>query len=406
MIKIENAQDIDANIKTIEIESNEDKQIDATGLIAIPGLIDPHVHFRTPGQEYKEDWRTASAAAIAGGYTTVIDMPNNIPACVTKERLDDKFDIIDAQLKEAAKPLRYHLYIGADRNNFDQIHRVRDDVVGIKVFMGSSTGDLLMDDASSLHAIFALARAHDLPVAVHAEDECMLQERAPLFKDSSDFADHSRHRTPEIAAKAASDAIFLAKMYGVRLYILHVSTINELEVIEQAKNDGVDVFAESCPHHLFLNTEAYAKLAGKAQMNPPLHDPEHQEALLAAVKSGLIDTLGSDHAPHTLDEKSKPFGQCPSGVPGIETNLPLLLDAVSRGDLTLKNVLSLSYYGPKRLFNLSENKDIVLIDMSKTQSISEAGYLTKCQWSPFSDSALQGWPVLTIASGQCFQLKK
>lgn len=405
MIKIKNALDIEGNVKNIEIASSEEKVIDATGLTALPGLIDPHVHFRVPGQEYKEDWRTASAAAIAGGYTTVIDMPNNIPACVTKERLNDKFEIINTQLKEAAKPLRYHLYFGADRNNFDQIHRVRDDVIGIKVFMGSSTGDLLMDDMSSLHAIFALARAHDLPVAVHAEDECMLQERAPLFAGSTDFADHSRHRTPEVAAKAASDAIFLSKMYGVRLYILHVSTTNELELIEQAKNDGVDVFAESCPHHLFLNTGAYEVLGGRAQMNPPLRDEAHQAALLAAVKSGVIDTLGSDHAPHTIAEKDQPFGKCPSGVPGIETNLPLLLDAVNRGDLTLKDVLNLSYHGPRRLFNLEANDDVVLVDMKKTQSINEAGLLTKCHWSPFADRQLQGWPIMTIANNECFKLK-
>lgn len=401
MITIKNAQTPSGDIKNFEIESSEDKVVDATGLLALPGLIDPHVHFRTPGQEYKEDWRTASAAAISAGYTTVCDMPNNIPACVSLDRLNQKESIIDEQLLEAANPLRYHLYIGADRNHFDQIHLVRDRVCGIKIFMGSSTGDLLMDDESSLHGMFALAKAHNLLVAVHAEDECMIKERTANMP-GNDFPMHSKIRTPEVAAKAVKLALSLAKMYGVRLYILHVSSIPELTLIEQAKNDGVDVFAEACPHHLFLNTSAYESLEGRAQMNPPLRDPEHQAELLAAVKSGIIDTMGSDHAPHAADEKDQPYGQCPSGVPGIETNLPLLLNAVNKGDLNLEDVLNLTYHGPRRLFGMPENSDLVLVDMSHTKKVDESHLKTKCGWSPFAGKSLTGWPKHVICKGVFF----
>lgn len=405
MITIKNANTPDGGVKDFQIESSEDHVIDATGLLALPGCIDPHVHFRTPGQEYKEDWRTASIAALSAGYTTVCDMPNNIPACVSLDRLNDKKTIIDGQLLEAANPLRYHLYIGADRNSFDQIHLVRDQVCGIKVFMGSSTGDLLMDDDSSLHAIFALAKAHNLLVAVHAEDELMIQERTAQMP-GTDFKLHSQIRTPEVAAKAAGLAIALAKMYGVRLYILHVSTKNELDLIEQAKNDGVDVFAEACPHHLFMNTSAYETLNGRAQMNPPLRDPEHQEYLLAAVKSGLIDTMGSDHAPHTTDEKDQAYGQCPSGVPGIETNLPLLLNAVNEGLLNIEDVVRLTNDGPRRLFGFPQNSDLVLVDMNIKQTPIEKGLLTKCQWSPYADWKLQGWPVFTVCKDKLLSIDK
>lgn len=401
MIEIQNVQMPTGEIENIQIPSDENRLFDATGLLALPGLIDPHVHFRTPGQEYKEDWRTASEAAIRSGYTTVCDMPNNIPACVSLERLEDKKSLIDLQLLEVTNPLRYHLYIGADRNHFDQIHQVRDQVCGIKVFMGSSTGDLLMDDESSLHAIFALARAHELLVAVHAEDECLIRERTASMP-GHDFAMHSKIRSPAVAAKAVALALSLAKMYGVRLYILHVSTQDELELIEQAKNDGVDVFAEACPHHLFMSTAAYGTLAGRAQMNPPLREPEHQEALLSAVKTGIIDTLGSDHAPHTVDEKDQPYGACPSGVPGIETNLPLLLNAVNQGQLQLKDILNLSLYGPRRLMGFEANDDWVLVDMNQTQTLQERGLYTKCQWSPYIDWPLQGWPVATVCQGRFY----
>ena len=229
----------DAKTKTLNIPSCDNKTIDGSSLTPLPGLIDPHVHFRTPGEEYKEDWRTAAAATIKGGYSTVFDMPNNVPACVSRERLHEKKKIIEQQLAEVGLPIHYELYFGASRNYFDQISEVKEEVIGLKIFMGSSTGDLLMDDASSLHAAFSIAAHCGLVVAVHAEDECMIKARTKKYADETSHHIHSIIRTPEVAAKAVKQAIDLARLYGATLYVLHVSSIPELALIAQAKKEGL-----------------------------------------------------------------------------------------------------------------------------------------------------------------------
>ena len=406
MILIKQVYDLQGEQVDVSIASSDEQVIDGKGLTLLPGLIDPHVHFRVPGQDYKEDWTHAARAAIRGGFTTVFDMPNNEPACISHERLIAKKALIEEQLQAADVPLRYQLYIGADKLHFDEIHKVKNDVIGIKVFMGSSTGELLMDDDSSLHAIFALAAAHDLLVAVHAEDECMIHERSQLFACEDSFATHSKIRTPEVALAAVELAISLSRMYGTRLYILHVSTQQEITAIARAKARGVPVFAETTPHHLFLNTEAYANLQGKAQVNPPLRDPLHQPVLLQAIRDGIIDTIGSDHAPHTLVEKQQAYGKAPSGMPGIETNLPLLLTACQRGDLQLSDVVRLTHDRPREIFGLPQrNDDAVLVDLNLTREICESELATKCKWSAFADQALTGWPVYTIVRGRVFDLR-
>ncbi len=411
MIRINSIQNTQNQTLSLEIPSHLDQIIDGTGLVIMPGLIDPHVHFRIPGQPHKEDWITASRAALSAGYTTVIDMPNNIPACVSLERLNQKTALINQQLAQANSPLKYYLYLGADRKNFDQISLIKNyfknsnqtnHIIGIKVFMGASTGDLLMEDESSLHAIFALAKFHGFLIAVHAEDNSVIHACSQNYLHTQNFSDHSRIRSREAAIKSVKLALSLSKQYGVRLYILHVSTKEELIFIEQAKNDGVDVFAEVCPHHLFLNISVYESLKGLAKMNPPLRNPEDQEALLAGIKSGLIDTLGSDHAPHTLEEKSQDYPHCPAGVPGIETSLPLLLNAVNQNQLSLKDVENITVHGPRRLFNLPKNNDWVLIDMAKTKPVLNQFLQTKCAWSSFAGTILTGYPVLTICEGYVF----
>lgn len=404
MIHIKNATDINGKVMSLNIESHDDVEIDATGLTLLPGLIDPHVHFRTPGQEYKEDWRTASLASVCGGYTTVFDMPNNKPACITKERLADKKAIIDAQLDDAGVPLNYGLYIGADKLHFDEIERVKDHVVGIKVFMGSSTGDLLMDDDGSLDAIFKLGAEHNLLVAVHAEDECMIQERTEVFKGEDDFATHSKIRSPEVAAKAVEKAISLSEKYGTKLHILHTSTKFELDLIAKAKAKGMPVFSEVCPHHLFLNESAYAALKGRAQMNPPLRSEDHRQCLFDAIHDGTIDTIGSDHAPHTIQEKDSAYRTAPSGVPGIETSLALLLNAYNDKLLSLKEIQSLTSERAMQMFNLEKRNDWVLVDLNLKRTVRGNTLKTKCAWSPYENMRLVGWPVYTILNGRVFDI--
>ena len=406
MITLKNVQDLKGNCADVTILSDDTQSIDATGLTLLPGLIDPHVHFRVPGQDYKEDWIHAALAALRGGYTTVFDMPNNEPACVSVERLHDKQALIREQLQAADIDLRYHLYLGADKNHFDQVVNCKDQVIGIKVFMGSSTGELLMDDDSSLHAIFSLAAAHDLLVAVHAEDECMIQARQPLFAGETDFITHSKIRTPEVACAAIATALQLVRLYGTRLYILHVSTEEELALIAAAKQEGLPVFAETTPHHLFLNTEAYTELGAKAQVNPPLREPHHQAALLQAIRDGVIDTIGSDHAPHTKVEKAQAYGQAPSGMPGIETNLPLQLHAYHAGLLRLEDIVRLGYDNPRKMFQLPVHEnDAVLVDLQQQKTVVGELLASKCGWSPFAGRQLTGWPVCTILRGKLYDFR-
>jgi dihydroorotase len=406
MIIISGAQSIDGKNIELSLPRHTDQHIDATGLTVFPGLIDPHVHFRTPGMEYKEDWCTGASAAIAGGYTTVFDMPNTVPATITAELLQEKKQLIDTQLQAVNIPLRYQLFFGADKNHLSEIHRVKDKIIGIKVFMGCSTGNLVIDDDESLHAVFAIAASLNLLVAVHAEDEHRIVARKKEFLTCSRYSDHSMIRDVETAVIAVEKAITLAKIYKTKLYILHVSTKEEIDLIKKAKQAGLSVYAETTPHHLFLNDEAYSTLHGKAVVNPPLRALHHQAELFQAIKDGVIDTIGSDHAPHTPEEKSQAYGLCPSGMPGIETTLPLLLSAYHQGLLTLPEIVSLTATRAQTIFELTPNQDIVLVDLNKKLTVNSKQLKTKCAWSPYEDKILQGWPIYTIIQGHCFKIGK
>lgn len=376
-------------------------------LLKISGLVDPHVHFRTPGWEYKEDWKTAAKASIKGGYTTVFDMPNTLPPTVTEVALIEKKALIDKQLKEVGIPLRYYLFFGADKHHLNEIKKVKGQVIGIKVFMGCSTGGLVIDDDESLHAIFKLAAEENMLIAVHAEDEQRLKENEKKFSGLQLYSIHSRIRDESAAILAVKKAIELVRLYGTRLYILHVSTRQEIDLIAQAKEEKLPVFAETTPHHLFLNSSDYQNLKGKAVMNPPLRSSEHQIALFSAIKLGIIDTIGSDHAPHTLEEKAKPYGKCPSGVPGIETTLPLLFEAYHLGLLSLDNIIDLTSRRARKIFNLPEcPDDYVLVDLSLARIVEDKNLSTKCQWSPFAGRLLRGWPVTTVLNGHVYDLEK
>ncbi len=402
MLTFKNALLPNGTRHTLTVASAEDHIIDANALTALPGLIDPHVHFRTPGLEHKENWCSAALAAIRGGYTTVFDMPNTIPPTMTAELLADKKRLIDSQLQQADIPLHYQLFFGADKNHFSEIHKVKDQVIGIKVFMGCSTGNLVIDDDESLHAIFAIAASLDLLVAVHAEDEQLLKARKQQFTANLTYASHSHIRNTEVAVRAVEKAIALTRIYGTKLYILHTSTAAELALIHAAKQAGLPVFAETTPHHLFLDTDNYAALGGKAVVNPPLRTQTDRDALFAAIRDGVIDTIGSDHAPHTIDEKSQAYGSCPSGMPGIETTLPLLLTACHAGLLTLTDVIRLTHDNPQKIFNLTPHEDLVFVDTHTLRSVDELQLATKCRWSAFAGRELRGWPVYVVLAGKLY----
>lgn len=403
MIEIKNVQTLDGEIVDQLIPSSEKRVIDGRELTLFPGLIDPHVHFRTPGLEYKENWASGAQAAIAGGITMVFDMPNTIPSTITYERVLEKKRLIDSQLQQADIPLRYGLYLGADKNHFQEIERAKKEVVGIKVFMGSSTGELLMDDEESLHTAFSLAKKNDLVLAVHAEDEHLLAKRKELFKGATDPAVHSQLRSREVAIEATRRALALAKTYETRLYLLHIGTKEEVELIAQAKKEGVTVFAETSPHHLFLTEEDYKKLGTKVQMNPPLRTKADGESLWNAIHTGVIDTIGSDHAPHTLEEKKKPYGQAPSGIPGVETTLPLLLDAHHKKRISLVEIVRIMRGNILKIFRQEAHDDYVLVDLNKTKLVDEKKLKSRCGWSPYAGWELTGWPVYTIVNGRVYE---
>lgn len=404
MITIKGASTPEGAIIDFSIRSTEEKTIVADGLTLLPALIDSHVHFRTPGLMHKETWETAAKAAICGGITTVFDMPNTIPPTVTLERLKEKEALISEQLKRVGIALHHGLYLGADKTHFDEIDRCKGRIVGIKVFMGSSTGDLVMDDDSSLHAIFSLAASHDLLLAVHAEDEALIHERQAQFQGKMEPKVHSEIRNDEVAFRAVHKAISLARLYKARLHVLHVGTKRELQIIKSAKNEGLAVTVETTPHHLFLTIDDYEKFGTKVQMNPPLRTKEDQAALWHAIHDGTIDTIGSDHAPHTLEEKALPFGKAPSGIPGVETTLPLLLNACNGGKMTLKQIVRLMRERVLQIFCIQPNDDYILIDMKKKREIDEHSLKTKCGWSPYAGRQIQGWPVYTILNGKAYEL--
>lgn len=404
MIKIKNVLTPEGTVIDFSLSSDEEITINGKGLTLLPAMIDSHVHFRTPGLEHKENWETAAKAAIYGGITTVFDMPNTIPPTITLERLEEKKKRIEEQLKKADIPLHFGLYLGADKFHFDQIPLCKNKIVALKVFMGSSTGNLVMDDDASLHTAFSLAASNDLLLAIHAEDEALIQERKALFQGRTDPKTHSELRNDEVAVRATAKAIELSRLYKTRLHLLHIGTKRELQLIRQAKQEGVPVTFETTPHHLFLTIDDYAKHGTKVQMNPPLRTQEDAEALWQAIHEGLLDTIGSDHAPHTLEEKAQPYGKAPSGIPGVETTLPLLLDACNRGKITLKQIIRLMRDRVQEIYRLVPNDDFILVDMNKKAKIDNLSLKTKCGWSPYAGKELQGWPVYTLLKGKVYEL--
>lgn len=380
----------------------KEKFLKNTNLTILPALIDPHVHFRVPGGEHKEDWRSGAQAAISGGVTTVFDMPNNTPPCVTYERFWEKKGLIEAQLREVGIPLRFGLYFGADKDNLNEIRTVKNNCVGLKIFMGCSTGGLCIDTSEAIDEAFRRAAEVKMLVAVHAEDEATLAVRKKHFAGATDPAIHSQMRPKEAAIRATEKAIMLCAKYNTPLYILHMSTKEELELVRQAKKNGLPVYAEATTHHLFFTIEDYAKLKTFVQMNPPIRTKEDQEALWQGLNDGTIDTLGTDHAPHTIAEKSLPFGQAPSGIPGVETLLPLMLDAVSKNRLSLDKLIQLTRTNIQKIFSLPSNDDVVLVDLNKEKTVNKDEMKSKCGWTPYHGMKLKGWPIYTILRDQLY----
>ncbi|CDR33180.1 dihydroorotase [Criblamydia sequanensis] len=407
MIRILNVNKVDGSKGELCLLSEEDSyEIDGQGLLMLPAFIDPHVHFRIPGASHKEDWITGSYAALLGGVTTVFDMPNNTPNCTTLSAFKEKEVLIQKQLDQGGIPLRFHLYFGATKDNLKEIPKVKDHVIAIKVFMGSSTGDLLVDDDKTLEAIFKMAKDLDLLVALHAEDEKIISKNKLIYQNETDPSIHSKIRNREAAKAAVTKAIELTSKYGTRTSILHLSTEDEISLVKQAKKQGLPVFAEATPHHLFLTQESYKKFGNKVKVNPPLREDKDQEALWKGIQEGVIDYIGTDHAPHTLSEKSLNYKEAPAGIPSIELLLPLLLTAVDQGKIDLETLVKLTRTNIEKIFRLKEQTDFILVDLASSKKFKDEELKTKCQWSPYSDQMLKGRVAYVFIQNKLFHMDK
>ena len=373
-------------------------RFDATGLHVLPGVIDSQVHFREPGLEHKEDLASGSLAAVKGGVTAVFEMPNTKPSTTTPDELDEK-------LRRAAGRMfcDHAFYAGATEDNMGALAAMEAmaGCAGIKVFMGASTGSLLVAEDEALEKVLTTGRRR---IAIHAEDEYRLKERRPIA-DSGDVADHCNWRDPVSAMMATKRAVAIARKHGRRIHILHVTTKEEMEFLAGHK-DLVTV--ETTPQHLTLSApDAYRRLGTYAQMNPPIREEHHRLGLWDAVRAGIVDVIGSDHAPHTAEEKTKPYPNSPSGMPGVQTLLPLLLDHASKGALTLERVVDLTSAGAQRIFGLAGkgriavgyDADLTLVDLAATREISGDWLASRCGWSPFEGMSVTGWPMATIVRG-------
>ncbi|MEM6656064.1 MAG: dihydroorotase [Planctomycetota bacterium] len=373
-----------------------DETIDAAGLHLIPGVVDDQVHFREPGLTHKEDLEHASRACAKGGVTTFFEMPNTVPNAVTVERLHEKL-----ALGAAKSRVNYAFYIGATPDNVAELKRA-ERTPGIKVFIGSSTGDLLVDDQDALERIFAETT---LPITAHCEDETTVRANAERLAGTTDVADHSRVRDHAAALIATKRAIDLAKRHHHRFHVLHVSTGDETDLL--ADHGGL-ITGEACCHHLLFNTDDYERLGTLVQMNPSLKTADDSRRLWRALVDGRLQVVATDHAPHTLEEKRKPYPQSPSGLPAVENALALMLNESNLGRCTIEQVVHWMCDAPARVWDLvgkgriavGYDADLVLVDLNKTETVQNDQQLTKCRWSPWDGVELTGWPVRTWVNGE------
>jgi len=374
-----------------------DREIDATGLTLLPGVIDPQVHFREPGLEHKEDLFTASCACARGGVTSFLEMPNTRPLTTTQAALDDKL-----QRSQQKCLVNYGFFIGATPENLPDLQDAQP-TCGIKIFMGSAHGHLLVEHEAELEPIFAKGTRL---IAVHAEDQARINQRRKEFAGITDPAIHSQIQDNQAALNATQLALKLSKKYQRRLHILHLSTAEEAELLRQDKPSWVT--AEVTPQHLLLNTSAYETIGTLAQMNPPLRSPHDNEVLMSALLDGVIDFIATDHAPHTLEEKSKGYPNTPSGMPGVETSLPVMLTQAMQGRCSVPQVANWMSTAVAKAYGIPKkgaiapgyDADLILVDLDNYHPVLREELQTKCGWSPFEGWNLTGWPVYTIVGCQ------
>ncbi|MCU0858526.1 MAG: dihydroorotase [Pontiellaceae bacterium] len=403
------------------IDAQTDLVINAAGKALLPGMIDCHVHFREPGLTYKGDMQSESRAAAAGGVTSVMEMPNTLPPATTNERLNEKFSLAAQKMA-----VNYSFYLGASLNNLDEIKAVdRNRVCGVKLYLGSSTGDMLTDDTPVLEKIF---RECPVNLAAHCENARIIQDHEQIFRehygDQIPFAAHPHIRSEEACFLNSKLAVDLAQKYDARLHILHVSTAHELELFTDGllrvstpreneffieRNEAVrKITSEVCVHYLHFDSTAYGTHGARIKCNPAIKRASDREALLRGLLTDRIDTIGTDHAPHTIEEKKGTYWTAPSGMPVIQSALPAILEHFYNGIIPLEVIAAKTAHTPARIFNLIDRgfiregywADLVLIDLNKAQTVTRENILYKCGWSPFEGVTFHSSVDTTLVSGQ------
>ncbi|MNK12080.1 Dihydroorotase [compost metagenome] len=392
---------LDGHIALIRDSINDPavKTINAKGLHALPGVIDSQVHFREPGLTHKEDLETGTRAAILGGVTSIFEMPNTNPPTTTKELFEDKL----ARAHNRAHA-NYAFFVGAGHDNIEEMANLEKlpHCSGIKIFMGSSTGNLLVEDDASLERILSKGTRR---VIVHSEDEMRLRERKHIASDNADVHFHPVWRDVETAVNSTKRLLKIARKTGRPIHVLHVSTGDEMDILMNNKDIAT---VEVLPQHLTLYApECYDRLGTYAQQNPPIREKRHLERIWKAVLDGTADVIGSDHAPHTKEEKDRPYPASPSGVPGVQTLLPIMLNHVHDGRLSLTRFVEMVTENPRRVFGIKNkgrlaqgfDADITLVDLKKERTIDNSWIASRCGWTPFHGMKVTGWMTHTIVGG-------
>lgn len=379
--------------------------VDLKGLHVLPGLIDDQVHFREPGLTHKATIASESLAAICGGVTSYLDMPNNSPPAVDRAAVAAK-----KAIAAGASYANYGFYLGATNGNVEEIRRATpSDACGIKVFMGASTGDMLVDDAAALDGIFAGAA---LPVVTHCEDTPMIlaaeQRARERYGEDVPMSEHPHIRSAEACFKSSSLAVELASRHGTRLHVLHLTTARELALFEAGPIAKKRITVEACIHHLWFDESGYADLGARIKCNPAIKTAADRHALIDAVNNDVIDIVATDHAPHTLAEKANRYFAAPAGLPLVQHLLPMLLDRHSESVFTLETIVEKTAHNPARLFGIEDRgfiregnvADLAIVDLDAATPIDRDGIRYKCGWSPLEGRTLRGAVVMTLLAGE------
>lgn len=379
-------------------QASAGETIDCTGLHVLPGVVDSQVHFREPGMEHKEDLETGSVAAVLGGVTAVFEMPNTNPLTTSEAALADKVGRATGRMH-----CDFAFWVGGTRENAKDVGELErlPGAAGIKVFMGSSTGDLLVEDDEGVASILRNTRRR---AAFHSEDEFRLRERLGL-RVEGDPASHPVWRD-EIAALTCTERLVrIARQTRARIHVLHISTAEEIDFLERHKDVAT---CEATPHHLTFTADDYARLGTLLQMNPPVRAARHRDGVWRGISQGIVDVFGSDHAPHTLAEKQKTYPASPSGMTGVQTLVPVMLDHVNAGRLSIERFVDLTSHGPQRIFGMARkgriaagyDADFTIVDLKRRETITNARQGSKAGWTPHDGRQVTGWPVGTVIRGR------